>query len=176
MDGGDEKPTISFFADRLDLEKRDYGMSPPKFCELHLRWFERIPRHNSGNTLRLVLNANKEKSDNGRRQSFFSIMRRLSFSGASPTSPQSTLGIDFADLLYDFMYNPLVSPSHYRTPSALSSRSPDPSHSSPIPMQQTYPAASIRAASITSDRSDSIFMPLTPTHRTEHFSGKQQCS
>lgn len=102
LHGADDRPTVSFFADRLDREDRDNDSAPPTYCEFPLRYFESIAANPRQKVLKLRLN--KEVVEQRRRQPSISSIfsRRRSSAQASPTSPRSSLSRDrLPGLLYD---------------------------------------------------------------------------
>ncbi|KAF2114309.1 hypothetical protein BDV96DRAFT_94578 [Lophiotrema nucula] len=109
LDGADNQPTLSFFADRLDLYENGSGSSPAVFCELPLRCFEPVPRHESPRTLKLMLNKMRAEVEPQSPKRRLSILgRRRSSSKASPTSPRSSISVEYAETIYDNVNSPLL--------------------------------------------------------------------
>ncbi|KAF2728836.1 hypothetical protein EJ04DRAFT_86397 [Polyplosphaeria fusca] len=109
IEGGDDKPTISFFADRLDYDEGNTGDAPAIFCEAHLRWFESAPRLDAPNVLRLALNRKNNEAEARSPRRRFSFRRRSS-GIMSPESPRPSISVAYMDLLYDSINATLLTP------------------------------------------------------------------
>jgi hypothetical protein len=84
----DTMPTLSFFADRLDLVEKD---SDPTFCELNVRLFESNPIHKGHGFLRLYFYKTPEEQSRRRLSLSERWFRRKSSTHISPISPRSSI-------------------------------------------------------------------------------------